>query len=109
MLDYPALAAIAAVIREGSFERAANALNITPSAVSQRVRGVEERLGAILIIRGQPCTPTDLGRTLCAHIHRVELLEADIAPSLSSGALANNTASQPLTLRIAVNADSLAT
>lgn len=104
MLDYPALAAIAAVIREGSFERAAQVLNITPSAVSQRVRGLEERLGAILVIRGQPCTPTDLGRILCAHVDRVELLEADIAPSLAS-----STGSRPLTLRIAVNADSLAT
>ena len=35
MLDYPALAAIAAVVREGSFERAAERLGITPSAVSQ--------------------------------------------------------------------------
>ena len=42
MLDYPALAAVAAVVREGSFERAAAALGVTPSAVSQRVRALEE-------------------------------------------------------------------
>ena len=49
MLDYPALAAIAAVVQEGSFERA-RALNVTPSAVSQAcVKLLEERLGTVLI------------------------------------------------------------
>ena len=57
MLDYPSLAAVAAVVREGSFERAARALNVTPSAISQRVKQLEERLGSVLIIRGQPCVP----------------------------------------------------
>ena len=106
MLDYPSLATVGAVIREGSFERAASALGITPSAVSQRVRGLEERLGSILIIRGQPCVPTDLGRTLCAHLDRVQLLEADLVPLLGGG---NEAAPLPLTLKLAVNADSLAT
>ncbi len=105
MLDYPSLAAVAAVVREGSFERAAAALAVTPSAVSQRVRGLEERLGAILIVRGQPCEPTGLGRTLCAHLDRVRLLEHDLAPALGSGA-GNG---ERLTLPVAVNADSLAT
>lgn len=104
MLDYPALAAIAAVVREGSFERAAETLGITPSAVSQRVRGYEERIGTILIVRGQPCAATDLGRRLCAHFDRVRLLEADLAPALAPAG-----ASAPVTVRVAVNADSLAT
>lgn len=102
MLDYPALAAVAAVIRTGSFERAAESLGVTPSAVSQRVRGLEERLGAVLVVRGQPCAATELGRTLAAHLDRVRLLESDLAPALAPGA-------GPLTLRVAVNADSLAT
>lgn len=103
MLDYPSLAAVAAVITEGSFERAAAALGMTPSAVSQRVRGLEERLGAILILRGSPCLPTELGGTLCAHLDRVRLLEQDMA-----GVLGASDAAPP-TLRVAVNADSLAT
>lgn len=106
MLDYPSLCAVAAVVREGTFERAAAALAITPSAVSQRVRGLEERLGAILVVRGQPCEPTELGRTLCAHLDRVRLLEHDLAPSLGSAAAGG---SERLTLPVAVNADSLAT
>lgn len=106
MLDYASIAAVAAVIREGTFERGAASLGITPSAISQRVRGLEERLGAILIVRGAPCEPTELGRTLCAHLDRVRLLEHDIAPSLGRGAA---DASAPLAVRVAVNADSLAT
>ncbi|WMT91874.1 LysR family transcriptional regulator ArgP [Pelagibacterium sp. H642] len=102
MLDYPALAAVAAVIREGTFERAALSLGITPSAVSQRVRGFEERLGAILIIRGQPCHPTELGRKLCAHFDRVRLLETDLA-------IRKGPDPSRAPLKIAVNADSLAT
>jgi LysR family transcriptional regulator (chromosome initiation inhibitor) len=106
MLDYPALAAIAAVVREGSFERAAERLGITPSAVSQRVRGLEERLGTILIVRGQPCTATELGGVLSAHFDRVQLLEADLAPAFAPQA---GSAGHPPTLKVAVNADSLAT
>jgi hypothetical protein len=41
MLDYAARHALAAVVREGSFERAARALHVTPSAISQRVRLLE--------------------------------------------------------------------
>lgn len=102
MLDYPALMAVAEVIRSGSFERAAETLGVSPSAVSQRVRGLEERLGAILVVRGQPCTATELGRTLGAHLDRVRMLESDLAPVLAAG-------TGPLTLRVAVNSDSLAT
>ena len=36
-MDYSLVAAVAAVVREGSFERAAQALHVTASAVSQRV------------------------------------------------------------------------
>lgn len=106
MLDYPALAAVGAVIREGSFERAAVALGITPSAVSQRVRALEDRLGAMLVVRGQPCQPTDLGRSLCAHLDRVSLLEADLAPKLSPDAKIEPSRTA---LKVAVNSDSLAT
>ncbi len=42
MLDYASIAAVAAIVREGTFERGAASLGITPSAISQRVRGLEE-------------------------------------------------------------------
>ena len=105
MLDYPSLAAVAAVVREGSFEKAAALLKITPSAVSQRVRGFEERLGIALVVRGQPCTATEQGRALCAHFDKVRLLEADLPMSFANGM---QDSARP-SLSIAVNADSLAT
>jgi len=104
MLDYAALSVVAAVVREGSFERAAAWLHISPSAVSQRVRALEERLGSILILRSQPCQPTALGRRLCAHFDAVRLLEVDLGPDLQ----AQGVSAQPVTLKIAVNSDSLA-
>lgn len=106
MLDYSLVAAVAAVVREGSFERAAQVLHITPSAVSQRVKLLEQRLGQVLVVRAQPCTATEAGHALCRHAEQVALLEAELVrhtPALGA-------ADAPLpTLRVAVNADSLAT
>jgi LysR family transcriptional regulator (chromosome initiation inhibitor) len=106
MLDYAALSALAAVVREGSFERAAQALFVTPSAVSQRIRGLEERVGCALVVRGQPCRPTDAGRHLCQHVDRVRLLEQELQAALPTLAPQGPTR---VALPIAVNADSLAT
>ena len=44
MIDLVALRALSTVLRLGSFERAARELHVTPSAVSQRVKALEERL-----------------------------------------------------------------
>lgn len=106
MLNYRSIEAVAAVVLEGSFERAAATLKMTPSAVSQRVRALEERLGAIVIHRGQPCEATELGRRLCEHFDRVRLLEQDLGPVL--GRAARQVGAVP-TLAVSVNADSLAT
>lgn len=106
MLDYSALSALAAVIREGSFERAALALHVTPSAVSQRIRLLEERVGSALVVRDQPCRPTETGRRLCQHVDRVRLLEQELQGTLP--ALAREGIAR-VPLPIAVNADSLAT
>ena len=69
------------------FERAARLLGVTASAVSQRVKLIEERLGAVLIVRGQPCTPTQIGARLCRHADLVRVLEADLRQELSAQAL----------------------
>lgn len=106
MFDYAALTAVSAIVREGSFEKAAAVLGLTPSAVSQRVRGFEERLGAVLIIRGQPCRLTELGTMLCRHFDCVRVLENDVAARM---AWKDDNASLPATVRIAVNADSITT
>ena len=99
MLDYPNLAALAAVHRRGSFELAAAQLGVTPSAISQRVKALEDRIGALLMRRGTPCCATETGLRLIQHFDEVTLLEAALPlPD-----------PHPATVRIAVNADSLAT
>lgn len=106
MLDYASLSALAAVVREGSFDRAARALNVTPSAISQRIRLLEERVGCALVVRGQPCQATETGRRLCQHVDRVRLLEQELQgalPALAPEGIAR------VALPVAVNADSLAT
>lgn len=109
MLDYAALDALAAVVREGSFERAARALHVTPSAVSQRVRLLEERIGCALVVRAQPCTATEAGRRLCQHVDQVRLLEQDLHGAVPALAPAGDGAPARVPLPVAVNADSLAT
>jgi LysR family transcriptional regulator, chromosome initiation inhibitor len=103
MLDPAQLAALAAVHRRGSFDLAATELRVTPSAISQRIKALEDATGSLLIRRGQPCTATATGLRLIRHHDEVALLERTLAaelPALTPG---------PATLRIAVNADSLAT
>jgi len=106
MLDYASLSAVAAVVREGSFERAARTLNVTPSAISQRVKQLEERLGGVLIVRGQPCTATAMGRSICRHVEQVGMLEHELHGKLPRLA---GPAEERMTMRVAVNADSLGT
>ncbi len=124
-IDSRQLAAFAAVLREGSFDAAARALHLTPSAVSQRIKALEERLGRVLIRRASPCAATEAGESLQRHAQQLQLLEAQaLAPfglaEDAAGAPAPQGASKStarsgaatgaaLPLAIAVNADSLAT
>jgi LysR family transcriptional regulator, chromosome initiation inhibitor len=108
MLDTSLIATVAAVVREGSFERAARVLHIAPSAVSQRIRLIEDKVGAVLIVRGQPCTATDIGMRLCRHAETVLLLENELRHTLPLAFAADEKRLRS-SLRIVVNADSLAT
>ena len=114
-IDSRQLAAFAAVLREGSFEAGARSLHVTPSAVSQRIKLLEERLGRVLIRRGAPCMPTEAGQALQRHAQQLQLLEAQaLAPfglvaAPERGAQDPDRAGARLPLAIAVNADSLAT
>lgn len=109
MLDYVSMAAVAQVVREGSFERAARALHVTPSAVSQRVKQLEERLGLALIVRGAPCLATQAGQWLCSHVEQVGMLEQQLQRDLPALGTLDAGSRRRLTLRVAVNADSLDT
>lgn len=103
MFDRRQIAALAAVVRTGSFEAAAAALAVTPSAVSQRIRSLEEEVGSVLVLREQPARATAPGARIVRHHDELTRLERDVALDLGLPAGA------PSRLRIAVNADSLAT
>lgn len=108
MLDYSSLRAVALVARTGSFEKAAHAMHVTASAVSQRIKQLEERMGVVLIVRGNPCVATEKGEWLCRHMDHVGMLESELFQRLP--ALADSgVAREPVTLNIATNADSLGT
>lgn len=112
MLDYKLLEALAAVVQEGGFERAAKRLHLTQSAVSQRIRLLEETLGQPVLARTQPPAPTNMGRRLLRHARRVGLLEAELTHTLTPRTTGQDKDAAPApwqTLALAVNADTLAT
>lgn len=100
MFDYRLLQALAAVLDEGSFEKAARTLHLTQSAVSQRIRQLEALLGQPVLVRSSPPRATAVGQRLHNHTQQVRQLEAELGIGESRGAM---------TIPITVNADSLAT
>lgn len=108
--DPAALECLAAIVEEGGFERAAQRLNVTQSAVSQRLRALEAQVGSVLIVRSRPLRPTSAGQLLLKHTKQLRLLRADLerdlhelAPSTPGGTREDERIS------IAINADSIAT
>lgn len=77
MLDYVLIDSLAAIIKLGSFDKAAKELKVTPSAVSQRVKLLEDKLGIPLILRSQPCRATPCGEILFQYAETVRLMEQE--------------------------------
>lgn len=96
------LRALLAVVDHGTFEAAARALHITPSAVSQRIKGLERDTGRVLVERTTPCRATASGERIVRSARQMVVLEEDVRLELGEGGAA-------LDLPVAVNADSLAT
>ncbi|RIV39450.1 LysR family transcriptional regulator ArgP [Micromonospora radicis] len=105
-LDSTQLRTLAAVVSEGSFEAAGRLLHVTPSAVSQRIKALEETVGQVLVRRQRPCDATEAGRPLLRLAGQLALLERE-ALADARGPLGGD----PGRTRVAVvvNADSLAT
>ena len=105
MLDYKLLQALACVVEQGGFERAARFLGLSQSAVSQRIKLLEARIGAPVLLRATPPSPTETGQRLLNHVQQVRLLEQDLRHDVSIP----GDDQAPARLRVALNADSLAT
>ena len=106
MTDLPAdhVRTLLAVVDAGTFDAAAAALHVTPSAVSQRIKSLEQRTGRVLLMRTKPVQLTDSGQVVVRFARQLAQLSLDATAELGL-----TTAGQPTRLSIAVNADSLAT
>jgi LysR family transcriptional regulator (chromosome initiation inhibitor) len=99
-IDSAQLDTFAAVVDEGSFDAAARRLNVTPSAVSQRIKALESRLGQVVVMRGKPARATEAGHALLRLARQVSLLELEAIAAVRGR-------TDTLRVPIAVNADSL--
>lgn len=102
-IDSPQLAALAAVVDEGSFEAAADVLHLTQPAVSQRIKALEASVGQILVRRTRPVTVTEAGRSYLRLARQVSVLTDDARRE----AAGSGTSGRSVVLPIAVNSDSL--
>jgi LysR family transcriptional regulator (chromosome initiation inhibitor) len=116
--DSRQLEALAAVVAEGSFDAAARALHVTPSAVSQRIRALENAAGSVLVRRARPVVATASGQALLRLARQTELLGAEVAAELGADDAGDRTGDRTstgdtgnafVTVPLAVSADSLAT
>jgi LysR family transcriptional regulator (chromosome initiation inhibitor) len=92
-----------AVLEHGTFDAAATVLHVSASAVSQRIKAMEQAAGQILLQRTTPIQATAPGAIVHKLARQLRQLESDAAVELGMA----GAASAPIPL--AVNADSLAT
>ena len=103
-IDQGQLGALLAAVTEGTFDAAARTLHVTPSAVSQRIRALETRVGRVLVTRTKPVQPTPSGEVLLRAARQMQAIAADALDELGDAASGGT-----VTVPLAVNADSLAT
>ena len=104
-LQLDQLRTLVSVVDLGSFEAAAAHLHITQSAVSQRIRAMEEAAGRILVRRERPITATDSGEIVLRTARQMLHLEDSLAGELDD----SGAAQDHVVLAVACNSDSLAT
>lgn len=87
-LDIESLRTFRAVVDSGSITQAAAQLNLTQSAVSWKMKRLEERLGSPLLIRnGRQMTLTELGNELLGHAEQIVTAHDDAVDSLQRSQL----------------------
>ncbi|MFE7802203.1 LysR family transcriptional regulator ArgP [Nocardia sp. NPDC057440] len=107
-LQLDQLRALNAAVTEGTFDAAARSLRVTPSAISQRIKALEDAAGRILLQRTKPVRATESGLAVLRLARQIELLAGDTARELGDTGQ-EPTIDRPIRLPIAVNADSLET
>jgi LysR family transcriptional regulator, chromosome initiation inhibitor len=100
--DREHLETLLAVVEEGTLDAAARRLQVTPSAVSQRLKAFEQQVGRVLVVRSKPARATAPGEELVRMARQLALLEHEADQALGGADVST-------TIPIAVNADSLAT
>lgn len=100
--DREHLETLRAVVEEGTLDAASRRLQVTPSAVSQRLKAFEQQLGRVLLVRSKPARATAAGEELVRMARQLALLEHEADQALGTG-------DGSTTIPIAVNADSLST
>ncbi len=81
-IDQGQLDALLAAVTEGTFDAAARTLHVTPSAVSQRIKALETRVGRVLVTRSKPVAPTPSGAVLLRAARQMQAIEADALAEL---------------------------
>ena len=104
--EFGQLRALDAVVTAGTFEAAARALRVTPSAISQRLKALEAAAGQVLLVRARPVRVTPSGEVVLRLARQVAVLATDTARELHGVGGGDDPAGAVLPL--AVNADSLA-
>lgn len=102
-IDLSQLRALAAVVDEGSFDAAASALHLTPSAVSQRIKALEQSAGRVLVRRTKPTEATEAGHAYLRLARQIAALVQDVRLEVDPDD------QRPPTIPLAINGDSLAT
>lgn len=101
MIDHKDLKCLVEIIDEGSFEAAARKLNVTPGAVSQRIRRLEAQVRKPLLVRRQPPYLTESGEKLMSYARRIWQLHNEMDRNVL------NEPNPVETISVAINHDSL--
>lgn len=105
MLDTKQLEAFYKAAQLKSFDKAAQQLNITPSAVSQRIKTLEIALSTTLFDRGSQMELTLAGEVLLRYANQRKIMDYELLQQFNP-AVSNN---KYLSIAVGINADSLST
>lgn len=99
------LRTLVAVVDHGTLDAAARQLQVTPSAVSQRLKALETAVGRVLILRSKPVRTTEAGAVILRMARQSIVLSDDAELALGS----ERTGAGTNTLPVVINGDSLNT